>query len=1756
MKKKKLDNSGQQPLIKFFEGQNQSFSKEPLKRDDENEFMYRSIIQNNPQPILIFDNETLQILEVNRAAIVKYGYTEAEFLTLTIKDIKHPEEVPKLFQQIKNITQTFDSNGVWKHRKKNGDVFFVELAANTIIFNNRKARYVSVNDITARLSTESQLRREAVRSLWLLELYNNASALSDNDLYYRVLDIIVKITNSRIGFYHELSDNQDEVVFSTSNLDGLIDFTILRDNPCPLKETGTWTNCAGTMQPVIDNNYKDGSGQLGLKSGKILIDRLLSVPVIWKNKVRFILAVGNKTSDYDESDVDQVKIIGNELFKILDKRKVENFLRKSEEKYRNIFENVEDIYYESTLDGILLEISPSIETVTKGFYTRNELIGKPIIDFYSNPDQRKSFYSQLFSLGRVHDYEIDLVSSRGIKVTMAVSSSIKYNNHGRAEKVVGIIRDISERKKAEADLIKSEKRFAQVVECSEIWVWEIDTKGRYTYVSDKVGAILGYTKAEIVGKKYFHDFFAPEVKAEQTKAMFESFSRKERFADFINPNIHKDGHLVMLETSGIPMLDDQGNLIGYRGADKDVTSRVAIEKALRESEYLFRNSQRAASIGSFKFDFEANIWESSEVFDQILGVDKTYPNNAIGILTIIHPEDREMIKHYWEHDVIKKRNPFNKEYRIVRHTDGAVRWVLGLGEVVHDPGNNIDWMIGTLQDITPLKEALEELSAVNKDLEARVEMRTKEILEMSNLHRAILVAVPDLLLRLDNNGVFLSSFTNNPSSIYATSDAFLGKRIEDVLPPNVAILARNALDQAFNSHETVSFEYQLDLQGETKYYENRILAISDHEGISIIREITLRKIAEEFVRIQRDLAIDLSIITDQDEALRLSLEAILKIQKIDSGGIYLINSKGSEFNLMVHKGLSPAIVARLSTIGLGSKIARVVLEGKPVYGAFEKIVPPNLLRPISTDFLCIGLIPIKYEGKVIGFFNVGSKSSTEFNDTIKVSLDSLSIQIGGAISRINTGKKLLSSQQNFKILFDTIEDFIFISDLEGKLIKTNSVVEKRLGYTRKELGQLYFFEIHPPEFHEKVQLILDAILESHEYFGEIPLYGKDGILIPVETHKILGKWDNKDAIFAISRDITERQKAQRELQLRESYLTAVIHNHPGMFWLKDLNGKFIITNLLAEQVININFKIPGSTIIGMTDFDFYPKDDAIRYYNEDQYVIRTLKPKVIEEQKYLNNRQFWVETYKFPVFDKNLEVIGISGYAVDITERKKSEAALKMQSAAFESFSLAIIITDVNANIQWANTAFSHLTGYSRKEILEEKKPEILKSGNQKNGFYKNLWDTILNGNVWSGELINRRKDGSLYWEEMTITPVFDYNGKISSFIAIKIDITGRMEMEKALRESEARWNFALEGSGHGVWDWNIQTNEVFFSKQWKLMLGYSVAEIGNSLEDWETRVHPDDKEKCYADLNRHLNCETEIYENEHRMLCKDGSFKWILDRGKIIEWAPDGKPQRIIGTHTDISTAKQLEDSLKAAIAKEKELNEIKSRFVSMASHEFKTQLASIMLSCELLISYGNKMDELKSRSKLNNIKDQVVHLSSVVQEVMQLSKIQEGKLSIDLKEVDFLALTQDTLLNLNLMLPLSNAVQFSSQFTTLIMNLDNRMMVQVLNNLISNAIKYSGEKPAIQLKLYEHNHEILLSVEDNGIGIAEKDQKYLFQPFFRAGNVDGIQGNGLGLNIVKESLRRHGGDISFVSSLGKGSKFIVHLPEELVISSFKSQI
>jgi PAS domain S-box-containing protein len=270
-----------------------------------------------------------------------------------------------------------------------------------------------------------------------------------------------------------------------------------------------------------------------------------------------------------------------------------------------------------------------------------------------------------------------------------------------------------------------------------------------------------------------------------------------------------------------------------------------------------------------------------------------------------------------------------------------------------------------------------------------------------------------------------------------------------------------------------------------------------------------------------------------------------------------------------------------------------------------------------------------------------------------------------------------------------------------------------------------------------------------------------------------------------ARERRERKQAAAALAAERALLRTLVDHLPVAVYLKDSDGRKTLANPLDLH----NFGLTEmSDLIGKTDFEFFPAAQAEAFYADDQRVIHSGQPVLNREEKLTrpDGSEVWNLTSKVPLHNSDGEVTGLVGIGLDITERKQAEAELHQLRKAVEQSANTIVITDLDGAIIYVNPAFEKNTGYCAAEAIGQN-PRVLNSGRHDAAFYHHLWSTITAGKTWQGELNNRRKDGSLYWESATISPVFDEAGRMVRYIAIKEDITERKAMESNLREALAR---------------------------------------------------------------------------------------------------------------------------------------------------------------------------------------------------------------------------------------------------------------------------------------------------------------------------------------------------------------------------------
>ncbi|MBN1487627.1 MAG: transporter substrate-binding domain-containing protein [Anaerolineae bacterium] len=384
-----------------------------------------------------------------------------------------------------------------------------------------------------------------------------------------------------------------------------------------------------------------------------------------------------------------------------------------------------------------------------------------------------------------------------------------------------------------------------------------------------------------------------------------------------------------------------------------------------------------------------------------------------------------------------------------------------------------------------------------------------------------------------------------------------------------------------------------------------------------------------------------------------------------------------------------------------------------------------------------------------------------------------------------------------------------------------------------------------------------------------------------------------------------------------------------------------------------------------------------------------------------------------------------------------------------------------------------------------------------------------------------------------------------------------------ALRESQKRLELALQGADLALWDWNVQTGELQFNQRWASMLGYASDEVPKDINKWQQLVHPEDIADIIDLLSAHLKGNNPLYDNEYRLRTKDGRWKWILDRGKIIERDGSGIPLRMAGTNLDINDRKQANEALQKSRSHLEELlqshadanaelaraNRLKDEFLANMSHELRTPLSAILAKTEIMQEgiYGplNKQQV----NALSTINESGQHLLSLITDILDLAKINAGKMDLNYEQLVIQEVC-DVSLRMVKQLARKKRIKITSTFDARVVTMygDALRLKQILVNLLNNAVKFTPEGGEIGLEIIGdiEQETVYFTVWDTGIGIAPEKRELLFRPFVQ---IDGSltrkhEGTGLGLALVYQLVNQQNGSITVESTVGVGSRFIVALP------------
>ncbi|MDH3972939.1 MAG: transporter substrate-binding domain-containing protein [Deltaproteobacteria bacterium] len=427
--------------------------------------------------------------------------------------------------------------------------------------------------------------------------------------------------------------------------------------------------------------------------------------------------------------------------------------------------------------------------------------------------------------------------------------------------------------------------------------------------------------------------------------------------------------------------------------------------------------------------------------------------------------------------------------------------------------------------------------------------------------------------------------------------------------------------------------------------------------------------------------------------------------------------------------------------------------------------------------------------------------------------------------------------------------------------------------------------------------------------------------------------------------------------------------------------------------------------------------------------------------------------------------------------------------------------------------------------------------------------------NRWMTIRYEHGVDYTLLWQSLLaaaiVLSVFLYwNRRLSG------EVNKRRQVEAVLKAQQERLDYVFNATRDGIRDWAIVTDQTYCSPTYFHMLGYKPEDFSanDSQTVWLDMIHPDDLKRTLAETKEHINASDEPYSVEFRMRCKDGRYKWILDRGKVVARDAGGNPTRLVGAHVDIDHFKKLENQLREAKNEAESANRAKSVFLANMSHELRTPLNAILGFSEMLVRECQAGGDQKDKLFIINRSGE--HLLNMINDVLDLSKIEAGHVEQERLVFDLPLMLKD----IGQMMALragSAGLHFNLELDPGLaqyIKADMGKLRQILINLLDNAVTYAGKGGlwlrAGTLPVAGSSAMVMLrlEVEDSGQGIDAEQIERIFEPFVQAGKAGtDLKGSGLGLAISKSFVELMGGKISVTSKPGKGSLFCVELPVAL---------
>lgn len=1124
---------------------------------------------------------------------------------------------------------------------------------------------------------------------------------------------------------------------------------------------------------------------------------------------------------------------------------------------------------------------------------------------------------------------LGLIHNKKLVGTMILAGD-KKQHYPEKETILafaGITANALARKKAEDELSQTEKRYKNIVNSSPygMHMYELQEDDKLVFIGANPASdrILGFEHSSIIGLLIEEAF--PSLIDTEVPSRYKEVIKKNAVWKTEQINYKDEKVVGAFEVFAFRIAENQ-----MVARFLEITERIQKEQTLKQSQENLAITLRSIGDGVISTDKLGRVTNMNPVAEELCGWKL---ENAIGkpldkVFVIVDASTKIKLSNPVENVISTGKVVELSNHTVLISKDGTERNVSDSAAPIIDNDNNIQGVVLVFSDVTEKYNAREEIKAREqravKHRKALTELATNKVIASGDIQNAkkLLTEIAAEALEVERCSLWLMSNDNTQMKCIDLFESSKHKHSEGTIilyeecPTYFKEVTENSLlaitDVKNDPRSIELFESYLLPLGIVSMLDSKVpdddggfggVVCFEHKGKKRqwypAEEAFATTIASYLVQI-----ISVSRKKEADAALKEEKERISTILNLVGDPIFV---KDNQHRFI----LCNKAFYKMVGLDENNVIGKTLAEGIPV-DEMEHFLKVDRLV-LDTGILDIReeVLTVNNETKTI------LTSKTRFIDN--VGNKCLIGSIHDISERIKAEKELAHFNELMKFVISNTKSSVSVYDTEMNYIYVSDRYYDDFHLTDKNIIGRNHYDVFP----DLPQFLRD--IHKRALIGET-ISGQEDLLIHIDGTEDWANWtcmpwyksdSTIGGIIIYIEVITDRIKTSASLKESEEKFRGLAENVPGVIYLckNDERRSMIYLNDAVENLTGYSKEEFLLDKISFADL-YYPEDKEYIYKEVETALKNNLQFKI--EYKILDKNKTikWIEEIGAKLINQN-NVEYIEGFLSDITERKKAEEQITLLAQMVNIAPGGIIVHDFEGQILYANQRAAQMHGCTSEEFLALSLRDIDIPETAE------LIQTRMNDLALFGEINfeggHRRKDGTAYPVQVYAKRIL-WAGK-QAILSITTDITERKMAEETLRQSEDRFRKAIAGTGAGLWDWDMVNNKVYYSTQWKNMLGYEDNEIENNFSGWKNLWHPDESAIIEKAIEDYLSERTRIYEVVHRLKHKDGSWHWILTRGDIHK-EPSGKPVRWIGTNLDITERKRAEEELIISKEKVEEIN------------------------------------------------------------------------------------------------------------------------------------------------------------------------------------------------------------------------------------------